>query len=304
MQLQSSMPPLFVTPPQGYLYSCRSHERYGLLGIHTHHVYELLLHVRGGHQYCIGPKLVTMKPYTLYVIPPGQVHGLVAPWELTNYERLLIQIDPTLLKHMGFGMVPVEAILQSYAGRSGSHVALTAAQYRQLKALGQGISETPPEDPYHRAAELHRLGEVLTQLCRLISVVAPEKVTAYASDPLVQATAEYVTVHFAEDCSLDALARQFNVNKYHLSHRFTAVFGVSLYQFVLMCRVTGAQQLIRRGESLQQTAGQCGFGDYSGFQRAFVRFTGSTPRQWRQQYFIAQNEAQLKMTPVSGPPHT
>lgn len=301
MQIQSGMPPLFVTPPQGYYYNCTTHEHFDMLGIHTHHVYEVLVHVRGGHQFCIGSQLMAMKPYTLYVIPPGQVHGLVAPWALTGYERLLVQIDPALLGRMGFGVVPVEAILQSYAGRSGAHISLTPAQYRQLRALGQGISAEPPEDPYQRSADLHHLGLLLNQLCQIISIATPEKITAYASDPLVQATAEYVTAHFAENCSLDALARHFNVNKYHLSHRFTEVFGVSLYQFVLMCRVTGAQHLIRRGESLQQTAEQCGFGDYSGFQRAFARFTGVTPRQWKQQYFLAQSEAQMTLTPLVEP---
>ena len=62
---------------------------------------------------------------------------------------------------------------------------------------------------------------------------------------------------------------------------FKEKMGVSFYRYVSQRRLIAAKTLIEKGELLENVAAMTGFGDYSGFYRAFRQEYGITPRQYR-----------------------
>jgi AraC-like DNA-binding protein len=64
-------------------------------------------------------------------------------------------------------------------------------------------------------------------------------------------------------------------------HRFKAVYGCTVHQYVREKRLQAAADQIRAGTPVLQAAEQAGFGDYSVFLRAFRSVYGRSPREWK-----------------------
>ena len=94
--------------------------------------------------------------------------------------------------------------------------------------------------------------------------------------------ARYIDRHYAEDLSIEQLARQFYLSPYHLSHIFRQKTGYSLKQYVLRRRLGEAQmRLVNAQDSVQTISEAVGFADASYFSRIFSKYVGLTPTEYR-----------------------
>ena len=92
----------------------------------------------------------------------------------------------------------------------------------------------------------------------------------------------YIHAHYAEDLSIEQLARQFYLSPYHLSHIFRQKTGYSLKQYVLRRRIGEAQmRLVNAQDSVQTISEAVGFADASYFSRIFSKYVGLTPTEYR-----------------------
>ena len=102
--------------------------------------------------------------------------------------------------------------------------------------------------------------------------------TASRHDPKIERALSYINEHLSEDLSVDTLAGQVYISKYHFMRRFKELTGCSVHQYITQKRLLAAARLLRAGVSAQNACARCGFQDYSAFQRAFRRQFGMTPR--------------------------
>ncbi|QKF81323.1 AraC family transcriptional regulator [Halarcobacter ebronensis] len=92
------------------------------------------------------------------------------------------------------------------------------------------------------------------------------------------------SVEFMKDCldtniSLDDLALNSNLSKYHFLRVFKNSIGITPHQFILSQRVQKARELIVKGEQLNQVASTVGFSDQSHFIKNFKRIYGYVPSE-------------------------
>lgn len=87
----------------------------------------------------------------------------------------------------------------------------------------------------------------------------------------------YLSDNIDRSISLDSLARRFFVSKYYLCRAFKKRNGISVRSYINRKRVMYAKQLIENGESASSASYKVGFGDYSAFYRAYVKYIGSSP---------------------------
>lgn len=265
--------------------------RFEQAALHRHDGYEFFLHVRGGGFYQLEQHVFPLQPYELLIIRPHQLHGPVGRRPLENFERLLVQISADTLGQLRFQGVSLQGLVDEACQLAPGQVLLSPQEYLQLKALVEPLPATDqPDSPLGNAEALGFLTVFVSRLCRL-AVDAAFTQRHLSQDDLLPRVRDYILGHFMGDCSLDALAEQFNISKFHLSRRFSEKYGVGLHQYVQQCRMAYAQQLIRQGEPMMSISYQCGFNDYSSFVRAFTRFYGSNPRAWRKQLLLQRQRA-------------
>ncbi|MGI5959404.1 MAG: helix-turn-helix transcriptional regulator [Massiliimalia sp.] len=96
------------------------------------------------------------------------------------------------------------------------------------------------------------------------------------------AVKQYLDTHFRENVSLDLLAGQVHINKFHLSHSFKQAFGISPIQYLIDRRITESKMLLGNTDySLSQIAEIVGFSSPSYFTQIFKKNTGLTPKEYR-----------------------
>lgn len=93
---------------------------------------------------------------------------------------------------------------------------------------------------------------------------------------------ELLDTRYREDLSLDQLASEVAMSKFHLVRLFKGSTGLSPYQYLLKRRLDEGQRLLRAGDlPVAQVAQAVGFADQSAFASHFKRHFGITPREAR-----------------------
>ena len=88
---------------------------------------------------------------------------------------------------------------------------------------------------------------------------------------------EYLEANFAEDLSLEQLARLVNLSPFHFLRVFSKQIGVSPHLYQTKLRIKAAQNLLNQGMPLSQVASETGFVDQSHFTKVFKKLVGITP---------------------------
>lgn len=97
-----------------------------------------------------------------------------------------------------------------------------------------------------------------------------EHTAAPLGDQLLLQIRSYLNTNTNCAITLDALAEQFNINKYYLVHLFRETFGLPPIQYHQRCRLEKAKNLILYSPfSMTQIADMLGFSCLSAFTRAF-----------------------------------
>jgi AraC family transcriptional regulator len=115
--------------------------------------------------------------------------------------------------------------------------------------------------------------------------------TAYANSPdnaamlsekQVKRTREIVESRLAQKITLADIAAEFGLSADHFGRLFKQATGVTLYQFIIRCRVERARTLlIDTPTPISDIAAECGFADQVHLTRAFGRIVGVTPAAYR-----------------------
>ena len=93
---------------------------------------------------------------------------------------------------------------------------------------------------------------------------------------------EFIEEHLAEDVSLAALAGLVDLSLYHFARAFKQSFGAPPHRYHMARRMDHARGLLQKPAlSVTEIGMQTGFRETSSFTRAFRKFTGLTPTEYR-----------------------
>jgi AraC family transcriptional regulator len=94
----------------------------------------------------------------------------------------------------------------------------------------------------------------------------------------------FVESHLGDELSLDAIAGQAGVSRFHLSRAFAASTGRSLMSYIRGRRLTEAARALAKGApDILAVALEAGYGSHEAFTRAFHEQFGQTPESVRAQ---------------------
>ena len=87
----------------------------------------------------------------------------------------------------------------------------------------------------------------------------------------------YLDEHLTEEISIEDLAKEFYVSKYHMMRRFRQETGTTIHAYLSDRRLFAARDHIAQGMPATDACFQCGFHSYSAFSRAYGKLFGVTP---------------------------
>lgn len=96
---------------------------------------------------------------------------------------------------------------------------------------------------------------------------------------------KYLQEHLAEELSLSVLAKEFNFSAQYVSQLFKNEIGVNFLAYLTNIRMEKAKRLLlSTALSISEISEQSGYGDYRVFTKAFKKFEGITPSQFRRDF--------------------
>lgn len=95
----------------------------------------------------------------------------------------------------------------------------------------------------------------------------------------------YIDSHYSENITLDILSNLSYVNKFHLVHLFTKQMGISPINYLINKRIEESKNLLTTTNySIRDISTIVGFSNSSYFSQMFKKFTGDSPRTYKNKY--------------------
>ena len=249
-----------------------------------YHAFDKLVLVLGGNvTYVVEGVTYFLRPWDLLLVSRDLIHRPVidpgAP-----YERVVIWLGQAWLEARSDPGEPLDACFAT-ARERGFHL-LRFDGERRLRYMQriQQLEEALRDTGFGAA----RLADTLCQQLLidvnrdvLRSRTAQEETDSYRRDPKMEEVLRYIVSHLGEELTVDGLAARFFISRYYLMHRFKALTGYSVHQYISQKRVLRSAELIRAGVPVMKAAEQAGFREYTAFLRAFRSAFHMSPREFR-----------------------
>lgn len=248
------------------------------VAVHHHDFYEVYFFLNGSVEYRIEGQIFRLQPGDLLLLHPMELHQASVETEGGEYERIVLWIDKGFIERLSGGGDSLTRCFDRSLPTHSNILRPTPAQRTELTMLLGELVRERYSDEY--AANAYAVGVLLQFMAELnrMAQQSARRQQQQESTRLVDQVLEYISQHYDEELSLEALAQRFYVNKYHLSHEFSRLVGTSLYRYVMLKRLLIARQMLAGGESPGAVCSKCGFGDYANFYRAFKAQYGISPR--------------------------
>jgi len=169
-------------------------------------------------------------------------------------------------------------------------VMLPASELEQLGDEGKVVATPHLALGDERALPFHRLHDAIDAGADplALEVALTEAIAAFARlasaapthTPPVRRAMDYLREHLGDAMTLDDLAREAGLDKFHLCRAFRAQIGMPPHAYLTHLRIARAKQLLERGVRASEVAPRVGLYDQSQLNRHFRRIVGTTPARY------------------------
>ena len=99
-------------------------------------------------------------------------------------------------------------------------------------------------------------------------------------DADIEILADKMIRHPEQKLSIETLAADIFVSKYHLIRKFKSSIGMTPHQFCIQNRIRKSQRMLEEEKAVSGIAAEMGFYDQSHYDRAFRRIVGISPSEY------------------------
>lgn len=234
--------------------------------LHLHYHVEIVCMIKGKTTAVTDSDEYTLNAGDIFVAFPNQVHSYISESDEDYY---LFIVNPDIIPEVSFdGGFPKSSVLCGAMDKP--EVAHLARALMELK----NEDDRPMRDQLIKGYLLAFFGNILP----LFDFLSPSNIDSRATREIIG----YCSSHYCEPLSLEVLQQELHLSKYYISHLFSGKLGVSFNDYINSLRISHACRLLRREDTpITQIAGEVGFSTLRTFNRAFARYKGMTPSEYR-----------------------
>lgn len=231
---------------------------------HSHDYCELLLFKRGSASYLIEGRRYSLKPNTLVITHPYNIHRICIE-EPEPYERYSVIFDAAAYIPSIYEAIP------------------KSVDILELKDDHPIVAMFDKMDFYYENLDEANFKHFLISLCEelfcnlmiCMKQSAPPEVSG--TNPIIARAIRYIEDHLLELDSVDELCQALFITKSHLHHLFTSQMQITPKKYILSKRLSLAKDMINSGSKPMSVYMQCGFRNYSTFFRDYKQYFGYPP---------------------------
>ena len=251
--------------------------------LHHHDFYEIYMLLRGSVSYTVENRIFHMRAGDLMLISPLELHQARVDSNDEPYERIVLWVDRGYLESLSSPHTSLTRCFDTSVPGHTNLLRLPGAIGAPLRSTVDRLCDLRARKDY--GSDLLAQGALVELMIGLNRAADShgDLRPAGTSDQVVDAVLHYINEHYSESLTLDQLAEQFFISKYHLLRKFDAQVGTTVHRYILQKRLMNAKQLLAGGVPPNEVCQYCGFGDYANFYRAFKAEYNQTPRQYIQE---------------------
>jgi AraC-like DNA-binding protein len=238
-------------------------------GAHLHGHIELVYMQEGKANTIVDGVKTTLSAGDVFVAFPNQIHQYQ---KIDNEKYLLFILSTEVLQD-------INDIFQNYVPESA--IVKNAAQNVRLLPLLQAAFDVYNKDSMYKDTIVK--GYLLAFFGELIPMMKLTPIKTYGMS-VVKNILNYCSLNYKNELSLDILAEDLHISKYHISHLFNEKLHMSFNKYINGLRVSEAcKYLLKEELSVTEIAFLVGFNCPRTFNRAFFEQVGMTPRDYKKQ---------------------
>ena len=246
---------------------------------HFHEFDKVVVLLSGHVDYTVEDITYALKPWDVLLVKHHTIHKALID-KTEPYDRVIIYLDGKYFDRI----MPNAGLMDCFekADKDGRQRITPddGQQERLAAALEDYEAAMRDEELGAEAIRDTQMVKLLVLINRIYAIgsTAPDRAEA-TRDPKIGAVLSYINENLGRELSVDELAEQAYLSRYHFMRLFKAQTGSTVHAYVRQKRLLYAARLIREGESAARAAAESGFSDYSAFHRAFRECFGISPGQ-------------------------
>ncbi len=249
---------------------------------HFHPEIELVYVNKGKGKRHIGSHLSYFNNSQLILIGSNLPHNGFTDRLTAKGKETLVQFNPELFGKEFMTLPELNTILQLFERAKKGIIYKPEIK----KQIGPKIEALYDQSPFNR---LINLLDILQDLANaddyeLLNADGFALETETQDNQKIDKIFKYVNTHFKEQISLDDIAEVASMTVPGFCRYFKKVTGKTFTQLVNEYRVVHATKLLsENNNSISDVAFECGFNNFSHFNKVFKAFTGKTALQYRKE---------------------
>ncbi|MDF2610473.1 MAG: hypothetical protein K0R92_1947 [Lachnospiraceae bacterium] len=248
---------------------------------HWHTAMEILMPIENHYDIIVNDNSYHVLPGEVLIIPPGEVHALVAP---SKGRRFIFLFDITLItKLKGFSAIQ-SLLVQPLYITPETYPSIYEEVYQLLIQMRNDYFST---DEYSELIITSLLIKffVLFGYHRINAQTLFPNVRLYKQKEYVQKfnnLITYIDNHYMEDLALESMAKSIGFSKYHFSRIFKQYTNFTFWEYLCYRRIKAAEEFLANPDlSITEIALQSGFPSIPTFNRLFKYYKKCTPSEYR-----------------------
>jgi len=240
-------------------------------GAHLHHHIELVYMIEGRVRAFADSKECIVCAGDVFIAFPNQIHQ----YQKIDHEYYFVSIFPPDLcpefHNIFKNKLPISPLIRNVSKNA-----------RILPLIESIVEVNSEKKPFY---DTLIKGYFLVLLSELFQMIQFEE--AKSSDAnTIKEILSYCTDNYLKDIRLESISRALHISKYYISHLFSQKLHMGFNEYIGMLRISDACKLLLSQEkTITEVAYSVGFNSTRSFNRLFLKYTGVTPRQYKQQHY-------------------